>query len=183
MPLADAIAAHCGIVSERSRRLLYTALCEPDLERVDDYFEAAGHEFEYETDSDSKQGPGNGKPQQDPTQKKGFGTGYDEVRPWESRVQTQSGGHSGPVPPANWDPDDFLKPGQSHHPDALRGGVKTRVPPVDDPKLAAKSDRRLPFVHIGPQGGLRAEGEAAALDLDQHLEYLGESLVGFLFFY
>jgi hypothetical protein len=219
-------------MTEEGRRLLYTALCDPDLSRVEDNFEAAGYEFKryYPTRKIGQGsfaqffGPGSGKGV-------GFGyypTGRGEVSEsgfamgshgegfgfpmgskngmlrkvektsgmfsWASRSRTESG-QRGSVPPAFGGYEDHYEDlddssdgfgGVSRHPDGLRGGEKTRVETVNNQGnnlKDAKPDRRLPFAHARGLGDLNsgiladAAEEVAALDLDQHLEYLGECLV------
>jgi hypothetical protein len=247
IPLADAIASHCAITTEGGRRLLYTALCDPDLSRVEDFFEAAGYEFErYYPTRKFEQGafgqflgPGSGNGVGSGSGSvSGSGSGYYYPTGWgegseagfamdfgfygegfgfpgrsgKNGLLGKSGKASdrssmsswsrtrdkqrGPVPPAfggyeddyeEFDDDPFDGfGGISRHPDALRGGKKTRVKPANEDgnkSKDAKPDRRLPFVHSKKLGDLEpsilahAASELEALDLDQHLEYLGESLV------
>lgn len=209
-PLVDAIASHCGIVTEEARRLLYTALCDPDLRRVEDYFDAAGYEFKryYPTRKNEQgpaqfYGPGSAKDARFAYYPPGRGeasgsgsaifmeTSYSGTSSqWASQSRTR-GEPRGSVPPAfgghEEDYEKFEEFGDvSRHPDGLRGGEKTRIATANEGtnKLEdAKPDRRLPFSYARGLGDLNpgiladAAQKVAALDLDQHLEYLGECLV------
>ncbi|KAK4443440.1 hypothetical protein QBC34DRAFT_311031 [Podospora aff. communis PSN243] len=194
LPLVEAIAAHCDITDELSRRLLYTALCETELQIVDDYFRAAGHEFEHDTDSDESDESGSGEDSEAATDSnsgqrrviRGYGTGY-KSETHERRVPARPSGHSGSVPLASRTYEDDYGLSRSHNPEALRGGVRTHVPHLnlDTKQQDLKPDRRLPFVHNGPAGegnlGPELQKSSGVPDPNHHLEYLGESLVSVMF--